>query len=61
MLCVRDIRKLTGLSKSQIENLIIAGKLKAELIGNSYVIQEEDYEQWIKSRKNIVYGRPKKK
>ena len=56
LLSVRQSAELLGISRQRIQALITEGRLLAQKIGNTYVVQESSLEL-IKIRKT---GRPKK-
>ena len=51
LLSVKEVAKKLGVTKQAINIHIQAGKLKAEKVGNFWVIERKHLEKFIKSRK----------
>ncbi len=47
---VSDIAKLLNISRQGVQWLIVHGKLKAQKISNYYIIQEQDFKEFLKDR-----------
>ena len=50
---IEEIASMSGYSQKTIRRHIAADKLKADKIGNSYRITEQDYQRWMQSDKKI--------
>ncbi len=59
LLSVTEASEQAAISRQRILQVIESGDLKAEKVGNGYVILQSDFETWNSSRREA--GRPSKK
>jgi len=61
MKSVKDLTNATGLSRQRINRLLITGKIPAIKFGNlMYMIEDKDFDKFLKDRENNPDSRLKK-
>jgi excisionase family DNA binding protein len=58
LLSVTQVSELGGISRQRVLQLIVNELLEAEMVGDTYVIRQKDFERWNNSRRGA--GRPKR-
>ncbi len=51
LMSVKEVAKKLGLTKQAINIHIQAGRLKAEKVGNFWVVEKRNFDKFVKSRK----------
>jgi excisionase family DNA binding protein len=58
LLSVTEVSELGEISRQRVLQIIEAGDLQAEKVGNTFIINKNDFDAWSSSRRDA--GRPKK-
>jgi excisionase family DNA binding protein len=56
---VTEVSELGEISRQRVLQIIVAGDLQAEKVGNTFIIHQHDFDAWSSSRRDA--GRPSKK
>jgi excisionase family DNA binding protein len=56
---VTEVSELGEISRQRVLQIIEAGDLQAEKVGNTFIIHKNDFDAWNSSRRDV--GRPPKK
>ncbi len=59
LLSVTEVSELGEISRQRVLQIIEVGDLKAEKVGNNFIIRQYDFDAWSSSRRDA--GRPPKK
>ena len=59
LLSVTEVSELGEISRQRVLQIIEAGDLQAEKVGNNFIIRQYDFDAWSSSRRDA--GRPPKK
>jgi excisionase family DNA binding protein len=58
LMSVTEVSELGRISRQRVLQIIEAGDLQAEKVGNNLIIRQSDFDAWSSSRRDA--GRPKK-